>query len=176
MIRFTGRFFQVDFDERGYKKTHDEAMKTQIRQAARAWLRAVIPRVPVYTGMARGSLVPLARFLKIAIPIRPAANAKKRKPLAGYSLNDGISQGAFSFDDNQNGVYTFSFDTKVLHFYLNDTFDTKGAGMVNLIHDTPWDAIKAGDAAFRAYIDKVLPQRLPKLVDFIVTSAVTTRG
>ena len=175
MIRFTGRLYRMNFDVTGYKKTYDEAMKVQIRQAARAWLRAVIPKVPVYTGMARGSLVPLGRFLRVAIPIRMNPNAVKRvRP--GYSQQAGEALGAFTFGDNQNGVYTFSYNTQVLHFYLNDTFDTKGAGMVNLIHETPWNATAAGEQAFKDYINNILPDRLPRIIDFVISSAVTTRG
>lgn len=175
MIRFTGRLYRMNFDITGYKKTYDEAMKVQIRQAARAWLRAVIPHVPVYTGMARGSLAPLGRFLRVAIPIRMNPNAAKRvRP--GYSQQAGEALGVFTFQDNSNGVYTFSFNTEVLHYYLNDTFDTKGAGMVNLINKTPWDSAKYGEEAWNAYITSILPQRLPRIIDFIVSSAVTTRG
>lgn len=174
MIKFTGRFYRMNFDETGYKKTYDEAMKVQLRQAARAWLRAVVPKVPVYTGMARGSLVPLGRLLRVAIPISINPKAKRRIT-AKYSREAGEALGAFNFEDGKNGVYTFTVDTQVLHFYLNDTFDIK-AKIPQLIHDTPWDAFKSGEAAFRTYVETVLPGRLPRIADFVISSAVTQRG
>lgn len=59
MFEITPFFTRVDIDLIGYKKSLDKIMTVQIRQAAREWLRAVIPRVPVYTGTSRGSLQPL---------------------------------------------------------------------------------------------------------------------
>lgn len=175
MIQFTGRLYKLDFDVKGYRKSYDDEMKIQMRQAAREWLRAVYPHVPVYTGMARSSLKPLGRLLKVAIPITQSKNGRKRER-PGYSRSDGEAQGVFSFGDNENGVYTFSFDTQVLHYYLNDTFDTKGAGMFNLINKTPWESAEYGEKAFRTYVEKVMPGRLPRIADHIIYSAVTRRG
>ncbi len=77
MIELKGFFTKLTLDPGRYTKTLDKSMNVQLRQAARAWLRAVILKVPVWTGMSRGSLRPLGAFLRVAVPISPVASRKK---------------------------------------------------------------------------------------------------
>jgi hypothetical protein len=168
-MQFSGSLYALELDEARFTKTLRETLEVQVRQAARAWLRAVIPRVPVYTGMSRGSLQPLARFLRVAIPISPDQGAirhPKKTPEAG------ASQSFFDFPNN-GYVYSFQWDTDVLHYKINEYNNM--SGILPLRHPTPWHSIEAGNKAFNAYIEQTLPKRLPRVSDFIKVGTIQIR-
>lgn len=158
MMVFRGRFSFPKLDAKKYTDALEQQCEIQIRQAAREWLRAVIPRVPVWTGTARGSLQPLGRFLRVAVPINPTVTRK------GMGPGVGASQGSFKFEKRQRR-FLFKFNTEVLHFQLNEFY--KAPPEFHLIHETPWHALVAGEEAFNKYVKEVLPKRIPKIKDFI---------
>ncbi len=159
-----GQLRNLEYDMRGHKKTLDAALQTQMRQAARAWLRAVIPHVPVWTGMAASSLKPLGRYLNVAVPIKPRVTRSDKTP------EKGRQQQHFEFENN-GYVYTFRWTTEVLHYKLNEYFPSK----LKLIHETPWNSTVHGDAAYRKYMRDVLPLRIPRAIDYISSSIITIR-
>jgi hypothetical protein len=170
-MRFTGRFTYMDYDPKTYKKSFDEAMQTQMRQAARAWLRAMLsaelPVVrrgtgsstgipPVWTGTARGTLIPLGRFLKIAIPISP----RVRRP--GWGPSVGAAQGKFQFGTLHDRHY-FRFSTQLAYYTLNEFNQSD----LHLTHKTPWNGFEIGQAAFQDYCNTEMVRKLPKIRDAI---------
>lgn len=167
MIQFTGRLYTMQFDAEGFKKSLQEAIAVQMRQAARAWLRAVIPAVPVYTGMARGSLQPLGRILRVAVPISPIAFRRGKSPA------EGATQSSFEFYNN-GSVWTFSWSTDVLHYTINEYNNM--SGVLPLRHPTPWKSIEKGNIAFNAYMEANISKRIPKLADYIKTDTVQVRS
>lgn len=158
-IKFRGRLSFPKLDVTKYTEALEEAVETQIRQGAREWLRAVIPKVPVWTGTAKGSLQPLGRFLKVAIPISPVARRQGRGPAAG------ASQGSFKFQ-RVGRRFIFSAETTVDHFIQNNFYEAPSPPF-HLKEPTPWKAFEAGDEAFIRYIKANLVKRVPKLKDFI---------
>jgi hypothetical protein len=163
MYTMFGTLQFLDFDKPGYLKTRDEALKVQMRNAAREWLKAVIPKVPVWTGTAIGTLQPLGRYLRVAVPISPVVERENKGPGFGDAL------GGFDFDDAGN-TYTFEFTNFLAYFKFNDQNNANAYGF-HLTHDSPWHAMDAGQAAFEKYIEDVLPQRMPNIADFIVVTA-----
>ncbi len=160
-----GSFVKLSIDVQRYTKTLDENMKIQVRQAAREWLRAVIQKVPVWAGSSRGSLQPLGRFLRVAIPINP------RVTLPGRGPSVGAQQSDFSFDSPRRGVYEFAFDEQVAHYRINEFFDVTQFGF-KLLNPTPWHSFVAGEAAFQRYVEDVMPGRLPRIEDSIVQTRI----
>lgn len=79
------------------KKAIKQAIEVQSRLAARAFIRASVPRVPIQSGMARGSFLNLGRALNVAIPIPlPYSGdvayvevARKRKGIRPHLYKDG---------------------------------------------------------------------------------------
>lgn len=163
----------MDFDPKTYRKSFDDAMNTQMRQAARAWLRAMLsaelPIVrrgavgatstgipPVWTGTARGTLVPLGRFLRVAIPIKPVVKLPGRGP------DVGAAQGKFFFGNNYDRYY-FRFSTQLAYYTLNEFHQSD----IPLTHKTPWEGFAIGQKAFQDYCNNVMPKKLPKVADSI---------
>jgi hypothetical protein len=149
-----------------FTKTFNETLDIEIRNAARAWLKIVMTHVPVWTGMAAGSLIPLGQYLRIAIPIHRNPSADTH----GYqwrSEAQGIPLGHFRFEHRKTSV-TFWFSTDVAHYNINELFDPRPD--IHLIHDAPWHSWEHGRVAFFDYLHKNLPQKLPKLKNYIETS------
>jgi len=158
MLQIRGELALLDFDMKKYSKTLNETIETQMRQAAREWLRAVIPKVPVWTGTARGTLAPLGRFLRVAVPINPVTTRENMGP------DIGASKSSFQFLNDKN-LHSFVWDNDVLHYLINEYNDV--SGYIHLKHPVPWRSLDAGNQAFDAYINKNLPEKAPKIKDFV---------
>lgn len=160
MISIDGGFKILRFNKRKYNKTLDEKLGSLLRQAARIWLRAVLTSVParggfpVLTGEAKSTLVPLGRFLRVAVPVRPVEGDKRSK---------GESSQSFKIiDDTRSGrkfIYRFEWSNSVLHYYINEYF--------GLIPFAPWNTTEAGAAAFTSYLEQELLRQVPNLLDHI---------
>ncbi len=168
MIVFRGRISFPKLDGAKYNKALKTAVDVQIRQATRAWLNAVIPKVPLWTGQSRGVLKPLGRFLKVAVPVSPQATSRraKRTIARGVGPSSGERYGAFQFEHRGKRTL-FKFAVNLQYFIDNEYTDTKGTTHPHLIHDTPWRAFVAGENAFFKYLQDQLPKRIPKIKNFI---------
>jgi hypothetical protein len=163
MIQLKGFLAHLTLDPQRYTKTLDKYMEVQMRQAAREWLRAVIQKVPVWTGMSRGSLKPLGAFLRVAIPISPVEFRKGMGPEAG-------ARRSTFFFGRKNTKYKFYFNENVLHYTMNEFFNVNPP--IHLIHPGQWHSFEAGEDAFEAYVKDVLPGRLPKFEDVIFKKVI----
>lgn len=163
MFRVKGFFTTLTLNPQRYTKTLDGIMDVQLRQAARLWLRAVILKVPVWTGTSMGSLKPLGAFLRVAIPISPVA---KR---SGMGPEVGASKSTFTFG-KQGTKYIFEFNEGVLHYTINEFFNVSPP--IHLKTPGPYDSFKAGNEAFQAYIANELPKRLPRIEEVLTTQRV----
>lgn len=163
-MRFSGKIVYLEYDLQKFSKSFDDAMETQMRQAARAWLKAILtaplPVIrgdggtstgipPVWTGTARGTLIPLGKALQIAIPINPLVT----RPGKGPSY--GASTSSFSIG-KKFGVYSFRFSTTLPWFNANEFQESS----LSLTHATPWGAFKIGQTAFQNYVEKILPGKI----------------
>lgn len=164
MPGFVMELMDLKFDVKGFRKTVDAALQTQLRMAAREWLRAVIPRVPVYTGMSRGTLQPLGQFLRVAVPISPVAS----RP--GYSIEGGAAASSFSFT-KEGAYYYFTWNNEVLQYQINEFHRVP----LPLRHPTPWRSLDAGRRAFDAYVKNTIPKRIPRVNDFIRADSIIVR-
>lgn len=150
----------IEFNDKEYITALNKKVEEQMKEAAREWLRAVIVRVPVYTGMARESLLPLSRYLNVAIPIDPIA--KRRGP-------SGEIQQYFAFEQ-QGEQFTFKYSTEVPHYLINE-FNV-GLGSPPLTHPTPWHSFEAGRIAWREYVTTVFKYKLPNIKTYFRTQVV----
>jgi hypothetical protein len=154
---FEGRstFTSFGLDINRYTKTLDKAMEVQLRQAARAWLRAIVKNgvIPVWTGTSKGVFLPLGRYLRrVAIPIKPV---KQRK---GFGPEVGAAKSAFDFRKEGNKhIFEFLHD---LGYFTNNE-EKKMKPPINLRQPGPYRAFVKGEAAFNKYLDENLDRRLP---------------
>jgi hypothetical protein len=167
MLKTNLKLVYLKLDKGEFTKSVLEAVDTQNRQAARAWLKAVLIIVPTYTGMARGSLKPLGQFLRVAIPINPVAHRR------GHSIATGEAKGSFQFSQGKP-LATFSFRTDVAHFLINNYYDV--SDIIHLIEPVPWQAFKAGADAYDNYIKENLKKKIPKISSFLIREVIQIKS
>ena len=169
MFNIKMRASKLGIDTGKYTKTLDTNMKEQVRQAARAWLKAVILKVPIWTGTSMGSLQPLGAYLHVPVP-------KDYKVVrSGYGASVGRANQEFSFERTGN-VWSFSFTEEVAHYLVNEYFNANSSGKFHLITPGPYRSFAAGEAAFEGYINQYLVKRVPNLHDYVTETFIKIGG
>lgn len=171
-----------EFDEEAFKSARAEAVRIHIRQCARAFVRAAITKIPVQTGMAKGSFLNIGRFLKVNIPLNGKSSKRQRYrkgrtwtekniwyyPPTGSRLpktpESGANLTAFSFPA-ASGKFGFIINSKVFHYTLQDEFGGRSPS-------SPWESMRAGREAWREEMKKI-KKRLPKITDYLLESTIS---
>lgn len=132
----------IDFDLAAYLAIVDKNAKDLMHEAAKAWVKAAIAKVPVYTGTAVASLKPIGAFANQAIPL--GSHTRKGRP-------KGSTEGHFEFTDKEF-VYEFDVSTDVFYYLINEYYDV--SQYIHLEHPGPWNSFAAGNAAAQKIIDE----------------------
>lgn len=173
-IKFKVGVVKLKFDRKGMTKATQEALQVIMRGGAREWLRATFIHVPVWTGMARGSLKfargyggVLSRVLNVAIPISPHPKARrspKKTPERGGDLSE------FTFI-HTGRINRFRFRTDTFHYWHNEFFARTDGGAMGQQIIAPWHSFEYGKAAFRRYLQTEGLKKIPKLAKYLKTNA-----
>lgn len=173
MPRFKGRLQGLQVDGR-FTKQLERQCEALVKAAAREWLRAMIVRVPIWTGMAAGSVKfargpngNLSAFLNFDFDIIPHPRA--RTSPQKNQLRGG-AQGHYNFTTS-NHVFRFSFRSDVVHYMHNEFFVRSDRGASGQQIEAPWHSFAAGRVAFQAHIQQGIT-KLPKVKDFIIKAPI----
>jgi hypothetical protein len=150
-----GRLPTIVFDQRAYMRDLDIALAALMREAARAWIRGILTKVPVWSGQSRGSLRPIGRFVNEQVPISVSRTAP------GDRTSKGERQQSFSFT-GRNGHHTMSFTTEVPHYLLNEYYQSS----LPLLNPTPWHSFTVGKAMWASHIYQNVPLVLPNISNY----------
>ena len=183
MLLFRGKLRKIKLKKQRLSKTLSERLNRIMREAAREFLRAAIPRVPVDTGMALGNLVPLGRFLNLRVPIYPKHKGSKTyyhygkrtqyvqdKELGEIASDIFDGRPAFRFVEitPQHPRGEFSINIGTSHFVAKDGSRVVGGRVLLPDSKTPWGAIDAGADAWVEYMVKAKEKAVPNLLDYLV--------
>ena len=157
-LRFKMNAPTFKFDEKKFTDAFKKRAEVQVRQGMRAFLRAILEKnlPPELTGEARGSLIPLGRFLRVAVPARPRKGQKNR-------VARGTAQGIKPIVKSTKTGFSIRFGTRVEHYVRHDA---KG-GTGNFQTPRPWNSFKIGTEAFNNYILANLDKFKPALKEFV---------
>lgn len=137
---------QVTFDLRGYEQDLQENCQRLLRAMARAFLDETIKRIPVDTGMARGTMAPVSRVLGLAFQIAKGPNKPRQGKASQSNYNKsyegGTSRARVTLSDGPI-VYAMHWSANLFHLLVNDLYHLPG----HFEHPTPWHAIASGVAA-----------------------------
>ena len=160
MIEFKQGLPLYRFKKVEYTKTLERRVGQIFRQAIRAWIATMITRVPVKTGHARGTLIPLARNLRTRVPIQPKPGQKNKSSL-------GAAESMFVVKDDRSNpgqlLFSFEWEAFVLHFLLHDQ------GLIprplnSQIQPWPWNSTVYAQETMLAYLRTHLKGILPESV------------
>lgn len=153
-------FQTIHLDVKKWNKTLEDAIEVQMRQAARAWLREILPRIPVWAGTSRGVFLRVGYYLRVSVPIKPVVNIK------GLGPAYGVAHSEYQFKKVGNS-YRFTFAHGVDHLSMNDQENMNPP--FNLKTPGPYKAFEAGERAFLAYLKANLTKKVKNLGEFTIT-------
>lgn len=164
MPRFYGRLFGIKINEGKYTKALDKDLQILVRKAAREWLKTVITRVPVWTGMAKGSIKfasgpggNLAAYLNVSVPIDPVEHRKGKTPEIGGRF------GRYNFTSSRH-IYRFTFRSDVIHYIHNEFFARTDNANEQIV--APWQSLIFAELAYRSELRRGIAT-LPKVAKYI---------
>lgn len=135
-MKFTSTFVGVKLDLRKFEKELQDYLWRELKHAAGAWLAASGGRVPVWSGMARASLLELSELVDGTIIISPL-RAKSRIP-QGKALGTAISKIT-------SESATITITTNVEHYNIQEYRRVEKGGSPS----APWRSLEAGATAYR---------------------------
>ena len=142
------------------------------KNAIEAWARAVIAKIPVYTGTVHGSFAPVNRVMNKTVfkkvsPVNSQARSKVSRGtnIQGSHYQLGFTAGRqYSMSDAYHRVSTFS-QTYIFEF-INDlpyvlwNEIQPAPSWLHLKSSPPWHALAAGLAAFTKYAREEIPRAI----------------
>jgi len=144
-MKFTGHFTGAKLDLSAYQRRLEAHLAHELQRIARTWLRAVTGRVPVWSGMARASLLNVAVEIGTSIVIAPVAKSR-------VSLGQPLGMVTSTYGPND---FTIRITSTVPHYVLQEYTH------VGVSKSAPWRSFAAGAIAYRAVAQTVM---LPPLV------------
>lgn len=166
-----------NIDIRAYMKAHKKSIEDQLIKAARAFVLAAYPHVPVETGMSRGSFLKLAKKVGVSVPIVPKKYVTVTKT---YKTKSGIKTSHRTIDISKKryfmgvgrptlpknkhtgsklSTYEMITNTKRIRFM----FQTK-VYQYNLLDEPLWQSFRIGMKAFHEVMDNYKPIDVNKFV------------
>jgi len=168
MISVVGNLPQISLNVSGLNTEINKQLIDLLREASKEFVLKAFKRIPVHTGMSAASLQPLARALKLNLPIAPVVSRIKGK---AYTKDRaaGFNSGSFQFKDGPT-IFTMFFSSTVFHFALNDRFDTRSLhpNLQRLKQATPWRSFEAGALGFTDVLNNEWRNRRIPVQKFIV--------
>jgi len=150
-MKFYGEFVGASLNIRAYIAAASEYLEDKLKEGARIWLTNVTGRVPIWTGMARASLIDISRLVNGRVVLAPL-KAKSRIP-QGESMGSARIITDFPY-------FAFEVSTLVPHYVLQEFKNVRhltGRGSPS----APWFSFAAGQAAFFEFARTV---QLPPVV------------
>lgn len=180
MPQFRYTITKTKFDGPKFTKTLDKHVTSSLKEATKEFLRAVIldfpGGFPVYSGMMLGTLVPLARELKIKGEvigtITPDPAAKYKSPHKTPELGEQFGKDYYIKTDGK-GYGQFFFNNTLFYYNINEYMnvnrlrDDEGKQYFHLKQPGPYLSFRRGQKAFTAYLHGPALKKAPKISQFI---------
>ena len=152
-MKFTGKFTGIKLDRQAYLTFLQEYLQKKLFEVTNVWLNATTGRVPVWSGMAKGSLLVLANLIDNSLLITPRRGIKSRIEL-------GELMGTATLDVETPGIATITISTEVPHYVIQEFKN------VGVSKSAPWLSFEAGATAYRVAVQTVkLPTPIYKPIN-----------
>ncbi len=135
-MKFRGTFVGAKLDLQGYKSILQDHLWRELKLAANAWLTGTEGRVPVWSGMAKGSLLELSELIDGTLVISPLR--------APSRISSGRSLGT-AIPESTPTLAQITITTDVEHYNLQERSKAAKGGSPS----APWKSFAAGAEAFK---------------------------
>ena len=174
MFEFKESLNLLDFDIKSYTKTLDRVAGQVFRESIREWLRVLLVyyEIPVETGMAKATLLPVSRWLgnidfsNVIIPQRDDYWHVIENSMA--NIPEGEKKSTFTLIDDKNHplnfIYQFNWEEYVLHFWVEKYYSNEGNK-----YPTDWGEylLKKAREAFFEFFYETFPRRIPEIAPYL---------
>jgi hypothetical protein len=133
MLKVSGKVTLVKVSLNDFKRQFKKEMTDNLKKTVKSWLMATSGRVPIWSGMALGSLLEVSETIGGGLLITPRTNIKSRISL-------GKSMGSLDAIYGPN-EYSMIMKSKVPHYVLQEHVD------VGVSKSAPWRSFEAGMSA-----------------------------
>lgn len=145
MAGLIGSYNLLTFNSRIAKALLHRSAQKILKTAVRAWLKVAESKIPVWSGMSRGTLVKLADQVGVNISLFVAPSARPpRGPGDRSHLGQAQSTGRLVIIP---GRYGFEYNSEVTHLAVNENADATQWGF-HLKRPGPYHFRDAADKAF----------------------------
>jgi hypothetical protein len=144
-MKFKGTFVGATLNLNAYIQQMDNHFREQLEEGAKRWVEATTGRVPLWSGMARASLLKISALANGTVVLSPLLG-KSRIP-EGRRLGHATLTTDFP-------VYRFEVTTTVPHYVIQETKNVRartGRGSPS----APWRSFDAGREAFTEFVRSV---------------------
>lgn len=138
-MRFTGHFTGAKLDLSIFQRRLEAHLKDELQRITKVWLHAVTGRVPVWSGMARASLLNVAIEIGGSIVIAPVV---KSRIYLGQPM--GTVESIYGPND-----FIIKISTTVPHYVLQEDVN------VGVSRSAPWRSFATGALAYRNAVQTV---------------------
>lgn len=142
-MRFTGQFVGAKLDLQKFKTRFEEHLVQELHRAVKVWLQVVAGsggRVPLWSGMARASLLELSQLIDGRVILSPLK--AKSRIAQGQQLGTAVQ----TID---NFRIIIEIETDVPHYSLQEYRKASHGGSPT----APWQSRAAGLVAFRQALE-----------------------
>lgn len=160
----------LELDVTAYNDALAKALRAHVIKAARAFVRVAASRIPVDTGMARGSFLNIGRFLNEFVTINPKSfNKKYYGPRGGTAIPKTPESGAALTTSPDQMIQisgnrvTFQIESRVFHLTLEDEIGVRSPR-------APWESFRRGREAFMEVMRQF---RAPNLKSFVTKTTIS---
>lgn len=177
MAKLKAQFRVANYKGNKVFKIVDATIKQGIELAVVDFLEFIDKRVPVDTGMAKGSFLGLADRYGVDLDLSDATSAvgyldDGTKVIKDADLGKQQAQAA-PYLRRRGTTYSFTFETFVYHYWLRDLTVVSGG------RKTPWESFKYATAAFKRRFETYIKRNLtiamaPQIV--ITEKGIRTEG
>lgn len=138
-MKFTGHFTGAKLDLSAFQRRLEAHLKSELQRVTKTWLHAVTGRVPVWSGMARGSLLNVAEEVGSHIDIMPVVKSRTH---LGQPM--GMVKSIYGPTN-----FTIEISSRVPHYVLQEYEN------VDVSKSAPWRSFAAGASMYRTAVQTV---------------------
>lgn len=168
-MKFTFTADKLTLNVEAYKRDLSGQAEVEMKEAAKEFIRAAAPKVPVITGFAKGTLIPLAEAsgAELLFTVLDATRTEyyqgiPKSPETG-ALFGTPRERIFTREGN---TFYFNYESSVIYYAIQDIYHYTSP-------TSPWGSFPAGQDAFITYMNTRGIKNLPTLLKYLIKSVGT---
>lgn len=168
MPRFSAKIDLLKVNKDELSSDVRKEIVNSIRRAARRFLIAAIVKVPIKTGMARGTFLNLGRALNVSVAISPVDHRRLIHRQAGYPAvekrpESGTIFATVTVPSSESSPLIFNVEVTLNYFNIEEFVGLRSKS-------APWRSFEEGQ---RAFLEEIKTIQLPNFESYLIKTTVS---